>query len=133
MGTIVAAMLQGNQLLYDWILGRTVEKAYLALSVEPRTQGLGFMGPRGEPTATILLNGRCIRVSYKFISLYLLIAAVLRILQRTFFEQWTVANQKFTASQRAKNKCQWSSEPHVAYLYCHTHIHPSLKKKKQEN
>lgn len=39
-----------------------------------------------------------------------------------------MANQKFTTGQRAKNKWQWSSGSHVAYLYCHTHIPPSLRK-----
>lgn len=33
----------------------------------------------------------------------------------------TVVNQKFRTGQKAKNKCQWSSETHMAYLYCHTH------------
>lgn len=55
-----------------------------------------------EPTATILLNGRCIGVSYKFISLYLLIDAVLICLQRTFFEQgqWLIRNSQLVKGQR---------------------------------
>lgn len=72
-------------------------------------------GLKGEPAPTVLLCAHTARLLSNFVSLYPQISTALRAHQRSPLVWWTMVSTG--TRSRPGNKCQWSDQLQMRYLY----------------